>query len=1177
MAYFVNDKTFTDHPLMDEICYNCKRILKGIVIKNDVLANSKETKKSIENAEMYSIYKRYGKIPLDLFPLTMEILEAFGYSKLDAKAYLRWKNSIPEGDRVALEEFANQYFLDNYFEEDGRFKEENDYYRMLTGLPPYDTGEEYYIYIEKGDIPRNYTNDVDYTKPLHLQDKNLINVLYSAGVIDNYRKKYKGSNYSYMMYLGDRSIDLSVARNANKWDILYMPSVYNLVKDKFTEFYNINKEIYANRSYQEFFSQNGDYYDEMMILIVLSQTFNDMIVDTPEWYIRRDIFDIRSCKYFLESNGVDFFKIIPLKYQIRIVKNLNTLITYKSSNRNAEDILDIFDIKNTKIYKYWLYKKKVNKTEVPKDDGGFDNEDQPTEDPGTGDKDYDFGDLLEGRVPESVVKDGDDYDFNIISRYDTDIDDGFEDTEITVLAARIGEIGDEDDLITNIPSDSKKIDETDRDNIVNTKDKAVDEYELEFIQSGVNESYDDYIKDNRYRIPYDDITLEDKFWDGDLDHGYVKDEILKQPFTIVGTKYMSIDYEVDLSEYAYQMEYMMGLLINSNLNTSDIRIPVPSIDEFSQFNISDLFLLMIVFTNNYNINSGSGNRIRIPDMWYGAPPEIDEKLYDWKKKWFPEFFVRKEGRVNGFNSKLDKDELIKILERRHSYHRFGAGDTDDAIPYVGEDYKAIADKYIHELGVDDFIVPNYNVASIDDLMVIYNTNTECYKILQNAINEASDEDELKYLEYIFQELYTRDFDKEYYTNPVTGKQYNDLAEILKDHNFILYDTYTGIMKETNIETRQDMIRTIMNDIVTTLEYYLSGTGLEYLYGFTATESFTSIIYYIYLMVNFFKSYKVYFLDPYVTFMSKDKMENTAKAIDRISEFKITQNTWDKAFVSDVISGINIQMNIKEEDPIDHEVEQVDIYTHHENYLEDLFADYDYNGGNAEYSGDEAVVIDGGTADESQNVPYKNLNGGRAYTSDIDFTNIDGGSANEYNREYFVIDGGSALHKDDMKTDMFGSQKFNYMIDGGCADGRRFINNTLDLRLIGTELFADVVISPYGDIIELKEDGLYVEKDRFASVAQFNNVTYTLSQLINWIITTGVEVSEDLKVMTDLNAFRNRAQGIADSITYNMEYVNDQITLNGKFIATLRYLIDSTNEHLISEFEGRLNPYMWEEL
>ena len=47
------------------------------------------------------------------------------------------------------------------------------------------------------------------------------------------------------------------------------------------------------------------------MFIVVSQTFNDMIVDTPEWYIRRDVIDIRSAQYFLEANGVQFFADIP--------------------------------------------------------------------------------------------------------------------------------------------------------------------------------------------------------------------------------------------------------------------------------------------------------------------------------------------------------------------------------------------------------------------------------------------------------------------------------------------------------------------------------------------------------------------------------------------------------------------------------------------------------------------------------------------------------------------------------------------------------------------------------------------------------------------------------------------------------------------------------------------------
>ena len=350
MAYYVKGKTYTDHPLMDEICYNCKLILKSIVIKNDVLAMQKETKNSLGNAEMFFLMHDKSYIDFDTFNFTREIYEAYGYDNKQIKRYLEDRYLIPVSDRDSLTQFANEYFKAN-------FEEENDYYRMLIGLPPFNTGEEYYIWLTSSDIPANYSKQVHLDLPLHEQPIDLINLLYENGTIDNLRKIFVGSNYSYMMYLGSRKIDLYTARKAAKWDILYMPNVYYLVRDKFIDFYKVNRETYMTRSYQEFFSQSGEYYDQMMILIVLAETFSNLIADTPQWYIRRDVFDLRSCKYFLESSGVEYFKIIPLKYQIRIVKNLNRLIKYKSSNQNIEDILDIFDSPNTKIYRYWLYKK----------------------------------------------------------------------------------------------------------------------------------------------------------------------------------------------------------------------------------------------------------------------------------------------------------------------------------------------------------------------------------------------------------------------------------------------------------------------------------------------------------------------------------------------------------------------------------------------------------------------------------------------------------------------------------------------------------------------------------------------------------------------------------------------------------------------------------------------------
>ena len=73
MSYFANGKTYTDHPLMDEICHHCKRILKGIVIKNDVLAGNMETKDSVIYGEAYITLCEEGKIRFELFPFDYDI------------------------------------------------------------------------------------------------------------------------------------------------------------------------------------------------------------------------------------------------------------------------------------------------------------------------------------------------------------------------------------------------------------------------------------------------------------------------------------------------------------------------------------------------------------------------------------------------------------------------------------------------------------------------------------------------------------------------------------------------------------------------------------------------------------------------------------------------------------------------------------------------------------------------------------------------------------------------------------------------------------------------------------------------------------------------------------------------------------------------------------------------
>lgn len=1070
--YHANGKTYTDHPLMDEICYNCKRILKNIIIKNDVLANDKETENSINNAEMYIIYRRDGIIPFEVFIFNYDILYQFYKNDTLARIYLEDKYMIPIVDRTSLTDFANNWFIEN-------FVEENDYYRMLMGLPPFegikkDGSNEYDIFLTEEDLPSGYNGSFYPAKPLHEQELNLISILYSDGIIDKLRKEvYMGSNYSYMMYLGARQIDLYDARTASKWDILYMPNVYYLVEDAFKETYKINKEIYLNRSYQDFFAETGDYYDQMMILLLLAQTFTDMITDTPEWYIRRDIFDIRSCEYFLTSYGVAFYKVIPLKFQIRLVKNLNKLIKFKSTNKNAQDILDIFSMPEASIYKYWLYKKYVG--------------------------------------------------------------DG--------------------------------------------------KYELEFISSDMNEGYDDYIKNSSYRTPYEDITLQDKYWDGEDTHSYIEQLTKDIDFTIHGTKFMSVEYHISMKEYLYQMSYLLGAIMDSDISFDKLTIGIPTIDETAEFRLSDLFLFLVVLTNAYYNPSldDKGQKIIIIDKkepnvipaytHAEIAAGVDEKNYSWMKKYFPEMFINKTGRVLGFNTKLNTDFLKKELERRHSYYRFGQDDESyENRPLVGQAYTRKADVGIKELGIDDFQT-NVNITNIRDFISFYRHNTEIYNNLKEKMESYENYDMKVTLEYVFQEMFTKEFNINDYLMS-NGKIATSLEELLADRNYVLYNTLIGIMSESNQESRQDLLRAIISDTVDTLEYYLSGPGMNYLFAFTATQSFYAIIYYMYLILNFFKSYKVYFLDPYVTLINDDKVENSAKPVDNVAEWRYERNMWDKSFSIDNIVGFNVERDFTDTAYKPESTEIMDIYAYHQ---DDPLLDHDYNGANPEEGeSHECKDVDGGLVEDSSQFPYVDLNAGAPYLGMINYNDLNGGKPDERYKEYHDIDGGLVYDPDITKTDR--QQSFVYEFDGASPSGRRFINNITELKLIGTELLGDIKISPREKNLKLTEEGLFYP-DNFVTVNQFNNVIKDIQVIIDKVTANGKTAFEDLFILKDMDAIVNRIKTLVSGVTYNFEYSNNQL-LTDTFENRVRTYIDTVVELFMEEYPDTpetANPYYWEDL
>lgn len=341
-------KVLTENPLIDEIIYECQQILKGIIIEDEEQLLKNETAASLKDADLYhdiqcgtDIYANY-EYTYDIFMKIPSMDEK--RAQLYSQGYLE----IPEGLKTELQRLAREKWLANY-------KEKNEYCRLLWGLPP--LGEEY-IYLDDDEYNMIPVESYNISKPVHECSNSEANLLYSSGVIDHIKERFP--NAKYLDHLGERRVHPYIVRRSPKFSLLYMPAVNSPeVSTKWRERYEINRVYALKTIYSEAYHYKSDYYDRFMILLILIMTLDDMLVYSPEYIIDRELFDFRTIQYMFEASGVEFFPEIPLKYQKRLIKNLNRLIKYKSSAKCMVDIVSLFGYDNMKLFKYYLLKSPI--------------------------------------------------------------------------------------------------------------------------------------------------------------------------------------------------------------------------------------------------------------------------------------------------------------------------------------------------------------------------------------------------------------------------------------------------------------------------------------------------------------------------------------------------------------------------------------------------------------------------------------------------------------------------------------------------------------------------------------------------------------------------------------------------------------------------------------------------
>ena len=1019
------DKVYTDSSMLDEIVHNLKLILQGIILKDQQEAEDNETAESIANSDLYMAITD-GTVTFSEFLYDGKMLRRMNQYIIDngieldpftdeqIEEYTIDNDAIPKAYRPILISIASTDFLDSYVEL-------NNYYRRLNGQK--DIGDaDFYVdisyipstyyqqfipaevlaaYDRTGKTPSQIKSDMrkmaeDYLLSTPITDFTTyqISLMDTVGIMDNILDE--NPSVLYLRFLGAKKVSIYKARKAERYEILYLPDCESQIRKRFNDIFDRIRAMYLKRYYSQAYKFENEYYDKFFAIFLICQTANDVMVEMPEYFISRTVFDARTVQTILEANGVKYFSQIPLKYQIALVRSLTGLIKYKSTTKNIFDIAkNVFNLKNIEVSKYYLLKKR---NISPDETLPFDMNGGPA-----GDSHYDKEHEMDGGWP------------------------GTGENGETLIVYDGGTASKSVEFLTS--ADLNKM------------------YSLFFVRVPIGDTLDNYLRNTVYHTPYDSITNIDPYWDGPYDHEYVKYEILKKDFTTQSTKYLSLTSGYSSNDYIFQIVYFLNMIMNTPVDSKYLNMEIPVINQTATFNIHDLIILLYCLSfqyfdpttddiillhnrdpksttnvdptvvvgdydpealNDWDMNGGPpaqqeeyyladggyslNSRIKYINIngWWPTVPtvlidfpetmaiEFDEAatdsdfdglrpfefleveqmdggypnsvvtdrdlVYDggyvknsylfhgedtglledpcqfYREPAFDKFnypTIDLSNRILGFNMEAGMGELQSYLDQvrvaRFQYIRgykvneilpsytqkINMYEGKSLFPQVGitgqlyEDttngkfyfwnsngYTQIATVY--SKGIQDFMVPeNGTYYTPNELTTIYKNNKEIYNNLVNAIRDCDSEEDLWILTFVYEYLFTMRWDLSYYKLPSTGKIATRYSEFLKEKDGILYSFYEKLISETNIETKQYNMSTYLDQVIESIQQYLSSDGLEYIFYFVPTVSLGVTLRYVSMLLNFFKSYKAYILDVSSTMRFESTVDNIMTQKDGI--------------------------------------------------------------------------------------------------------------------------------------------------------------------------------------------------------------------------------------------------------------------------------------------------------
>lgn len=332
--------------LLDTIFKDLKSIIASIEIKYDKTARENETVDSARDGDIYIAAMDEQDSFYTYTNFDIVAIQNAGILDMSLAAqYAANKNLIPKDKRNAILIQQRKLITSNYVER-------NDYYRMLNGLPNYGSAD--FVYIDT-DIAIEYGLDPE--SPVHMYTDDEIVLLNKFNIITNLRAKYTDKKYTYLGYLGYDKISIYRARTARNFTILRMTkNISESFYGEFNDIYDQCREYFMSVIYNKSFGASYDLYDNFIALMVMVMTIQRVVSNSFKAGIEYDFYDLGSIQMVFNAYNVPFISNLSLEYQRILVRNLNKLLRYKSTDKVLYDICSLMGFERIQLYKYFLMK-----------------------------------------------------------------------------------------------------------------------------------------------------------------------------------------------------------------------------------------------------------------------------------------------------------------------------------------------------------------------------------------------------------------------------------------------------------------------------------------------------------------------------------------------------------------------------------------------------------------------------------------------------------------------------------------------------------------------------------------------------------------------------------------------------------------------------------------------------